>query len=204
MSARIDVRRDVGKIAGVLAALLVANLAFYLLLVYPRTSETAALESERDTFHETLKALRERTEGLRAAHKKVVEQEEALERFYGETLGTKHAKLVPAQREINVIGKEFGIDPKEVGYRYEDKVAGRVERCVISLPLEGGYTNLRQFIERVENSENFFVIDHISLSGTQEGGSKLNLSVQVATYFDAPWLVELQEARSTGRGRRRT
>ncbi len=107
------------------------------------------------------------------------------------------------EREIATIAKEFNIDPEEVRYETEQVPEGRVERFQIVLPLQGDYQNLRRFIARVENSGNFLVIDRIALSGAKEGGSQLQLNVQIGTYFDAPWLAELQRMRRPGAPGRR-
>ncbi|MGH9388283.1 MAG: GspMb/PilO family protein, partial [Vicinamibacteria bacterium] len=109
--------------------------------------------------------------------------------------GTKQSKLVEIQREIAHICQEFHIDPQEVRYKTDQVTEGRVERFVNDLPLQGDYANLRRFIERVENSRNFLLIDRVVLSGTKESGSMLSLTIEVATYFDAPWLAAPARAK---------
>jgi Tfp pilus assembly protein PilO len=196
MEPRFDARRDAKKIAVALLLALFANVLFYLLMVRPRAMEMAALKTEKDTFSTALAALNKQTGELRSAYERIVTQEQRLDRFYNEILGTKQKKLVEIQKEIASITKEFGIDPQEVHYDSDDVPEGRVERFKITLPLQGDYLNLRQFIARVENSSNFLVIDRVALSNTKEGGQVLSLSVEIGTYFDAPWLVQKKGPRS--------
>jgi len=203
MEVLLDVRRDARKIISVLLVLLVANVLFFLGLVYPRVRETASLLSEKESFESDLTAARKETEALRVDYERITSQEQGLRTFYDEILGTKQRKLVEIEREIATIAKEFNIDPEEVRYETEQVPEGRVERFQIVLPLQGDYQNLRRFIARVENSDNFLVIDRIALSGAKEGGSQLQLNVQIGTYFDAPWLAELQRVRRPGAPGRR-
>ncbi|PYT05649.1 MAG: hypothetical protein DMF49_13430 [Acidobacteria bacterium] len=199
MEPLIDLRRDARRIVTVLLVLLLANAIFYLLLVLPKVRENSALVAERASFQNDLAAARKRTEKLRAAYERIVAQEKGLDRFYNEILGTKLKKLVEIQKEITGICHDFGIEPQEMRNDTSPVPAGRVERFTSTLPLKGDYQNLRRFIARVENSENFLVIDRVTLSGTKEGGAQLQLNVDVATYFDAPWLATPQKGRRIGR-----
>lgn len=195
MPALIDVRRDARRILGVLLALLLLDCLFFAIFVYPKVKETTALRAEKDSFTSVLSDTKQHTEALGASLERVRAQEKGLESFYGEILGTKQAKMVEIEREISKIATEFRIDPREVRYDTEELPEGHVERFLIQLPLQGDYQNLRSFIERVERSQNFLVIDRVVLSGTKEGGVLLQLNVDVATYFNAPWLLKGSRSR---------
>ena len=69
------------------------------------------------------------------------------------------------------------------------------------VPLEGGYQNLRSFIQAVESSEQFIVVERVQLGRSNEGGVMLQLNITLATYFDAP---ELRKQRGETRAPRRT
>ena len=198
-----DLRRNARAILGVLLAVLVANTFFYLFVVAQRVKDTASLESERDSFQADLKAAQGRRDDLKKKRDQIRSNEEGLRSFYEEILGTRQTKMVEVEREIAEIGKDFGIAPQEMRFSNEEQPQGRVERFVMHLPLVGDYADLRRFIEKVEQSKNFLVIDRIGLSGTKEGGAMLQLTVDVATYFDAPWLATGRKLPRTGTGIRR-
>jgi hypothetical protein len=65
-----------------------------------------------------------------------------------------------------------------------------------SFPLTAGYENLRQFLARLEEIDQFLIVRQVALGGGQEGGRLLQLSVDVETYFNAP---ELRRAYETDR-----
>jgi Tfp pilus assembly protein PilO len=55
-----------------------------------------------------------------------------------------------------------------------------------SFPLSGGYENLRTFLARLEALDQFLIVREVALRGGREGGTALELSVNVETYFNAP------------------
>ena len=199
MTLRLDLRRDGRVIVTTLLLALLANLGAYLFLVLPRERETEALRSERDNFEADFTAAKKRADSVRAAFEHISGAEKGLDTFYNDLLGTKQKKMVEIQREITKICQQFSIEPTEVHNDTQELIDMRVERFTFSLPLQGDYQNLRQFINRVESSDNFLLVESVSLSGTKEGGSQLALKVVVATYFDAPWLVNKKRG-ATRRG----
>ena len=52
----------------------------------------------------------------------------------------------------------------------------------ISTAVEGDYDSLVQFLNKLEHSDNFYVLDGLSLNSTT-GGGKLRLNLQLRTYF---------------------
>ena len=56
----------------------------------------------------------------------------------------------------------------------------------MTVPLEGGYANLRRFLQAVEVSDKFLVVERVALGEGKRGGAMLQLSITLATYFDAP------------------
>ena len=67
----------------------------------------------------------------------------------------------------------------------------------ISVPLEGGYANLRKFLQAVEGSDKFLVVERVALARGKQGGRMLDLNISLATYFMAsPELVRRKRERS--------
>ena len=51
----------------------------------------------------------------------------------------------------------------------------------ISTAIEGDYDSLIQFLDKLEHSENFYVLDSLALASSTAG--KLRLNLQLRTYF---------------------
>jgi Tfp pilus assembly protein PilO len=100
------------------------------------------------------------------------------------------------------LASRFGINLEHVQYEPPDPdQTGKegLERFGMKVPLKGGYTNLRKFLQAVEASDEFLVIEQVGLEGGPAGQQGLELSITLATYFDAP---ELRTQPAPRRGAR--
>ena len=98
-------------------------------------------------------------------------------------LSTKEKRLISFQREIREIAKKFNINLESISYPRETYPKDKVTKLSAVMPLTGSYENLRSFIDTIEKSENFIVIEAIQLTNSREGGVILNLNIMLSTYF---------------------
>ena len=94
---------------------------------------------------------------------------------------------------------QFRIDPDSIDYRPAKVEGTDLTRFQITIPLVGGYPNLRQFINELESSERLFIIDSVELTGARGGGVMLSLTIRISTYFRAPQPPASQVAGRAGR-----
>lgn len=196
---RFDLRQDAWRIGLVLAALLVVNAAFYLFLNRPRLRALGALQSGRDTVRTSLRAATKRCEAMKDLIHHYDEESARLDAFFNDTIGTQIERMTAIQKEIRRIATEFRIDPDTIDYTPVDVEGSDLTRFQITIPLTGGYPNLRQFVDRIETSKHLLLVDSIELSGSREGGAMLSLSIRIATYFKTPELGEAGAVRPAAR-----
>ena len=183
---RFDLRQDLWRVVVVLAALLLLNLGFYLFLNLPRLRALGNLTTGRDAARRAL-AVTEKTCGmLRDAVATYDQESRRLEEFYNVRLGTQVERMTVIQKEIREIAAEFKVDPDSIDYNPSDIEGTNVTRFQITIPLVGGYPNLRQFVNRIETSQRLFVVDSIELAGSREGGQMLSLTIRMSTFFLTP------------------
>ncbi len=65
-----------------------------------------------------------------------------------------------------------------------------LERFAMVVPLQGGYANLRHFIQAVESSDKFLVVERVAIDRAKDGGVLLQMNITLATYFDASGLLD--------------
>jgi len=182
---RFDVREASGKIFLLLAAMLVANAAVSVLLVRPKVAryrELTDLSSPQLTVVKVREKEIVQTEEYRAALEKARDD---MKRLAGEVLSTRQRRMIGVQLEIAKLEREFGIAGDRVKYENEALDNGALERFAIVVPLAGGYSNLRKFIQAVESSKNFLVIERVAL-GSDKASDIIELDITLATYFIAP------------------
>jgi Tfp pilus assembly protein PilO len=182
---RFDVRESSGRIFLVLLAALVVNVAVSVMLVRPKLVRYAELTDQSSPQHQIIKAREKEVlekEGYRAELEKARDD---MKRLAGDVLSTRQRRMIGVQLEIAKLVREFGISLDRVKYENEILDNGALERFASVIPLAGGYSNLRKFIQAVESSDNFLVVERVVL-GTGKSNDVVELNITLATYFIAP------------------
>jgi Tfp pilus assembly protein PilO len=182
----LDLRDDFWRVAGVLAALLLLNAGFYLFFNLPRLRDLDSLKSGGDAAGQALAGSTTRCQTMRDLVARYDEETGHLDDFYANRLGTQASRMTSIQKEIRSIASEFRIDPEAIDYSPEEVEGTDLIRFQISIPLVGGYPNLRNFINRIESSDHLLIVDSVELTGAREGGAMLSLTIRISTYFRSP------------------
>lgn len=198
---QFDVRGNGRQAAIALAIGLVLNAGAYLFLVRPHVRQAHQLEDESEP---RLRQIKDREAAVAAKEKFVQAVETAskdLTSLRQDVLSTKRQRMIAVQLEVAELATEFGINLERVQYEGPDPdqtAKEGLERFGMKVPLRGGYTNLRKFLQAVEASDEFLVIEQVALEGGPAGQQGLELAITLATYFDAPEL-RVQPAPRGGR-----
>lgn len=198
---RFDIRQAGPRIALALGVLAAINLAFYLLYVRPVVKEYATLRGA-ESGPELIDERREQVETREAFLGGLKKAEDDLRYLRREVLSTRAERMVDVQTELDALARQFGIDLESVNYNNEILEDERLDRFVITVPLEGGYSALRRFLQSVEDSSRFLLVERVALGKGKEGGVLLQLNITLATYFNAPEDMLKPKAQPTGRRRR--
>jgi Tfp pilus assembly protein PilO len=183
---RFDIRQAGKPILLVMAALLVANVGAFALLVRPAVNKVRALEAGNEPELQALRQRREAVETLEQYFNGLERAEADLAALRADVLSTRDARMVDVQQEVERLCGEFRIDLDSATYDNDLLPEEELDRFAMEVPLEGGYANLRQFLQAVENSTNFLVVERVALGEGKEGGVMLQLNITLAVYFDMP------------------
>jgi Tfp pilus assembly protein PilO len=195
---RFDLREDLWRIAAVLGALLLLNLGFYVLLNRPRLQALADLTAGRDAVRQELAARSGDCRAMSDLIARYDDESAKLRDFFERRLGTQIETMTSIQKEIREIAMQFRIDPESIDYRPAKMEGTDLTRFQITIPLVGGYPNLRHFINKLESSDRLFIIDSVELTGARGGGAAmLSLTIRISTFFRAP---QAPEDRVAARG----
>lgn len=183
--ARFDIREASGRIALVLGALLVANAAVSVLLVRPKVVQYRQLTDESSPQLQVVKTREKQVEAKEAYVASMNKARDDMKRLAVDVLSTRQRRMIDVQLEVAKLVREFGIAFDRVQYENEILDNGAIERFGTVVPLNGGYTSLRKFIQAVESSGNFLVIERVVL-GAGRSADVIELNITLATYFIAP------------------
>jgi Tfp pilus assembly protein PilO len=182
---RFDIREASGIVFVVLGALFLANVVVSVVFVRPKVVKYRQLT---DLSSPQLQVVRTREKEVteKEEYRKALEKaRDEMKRLAGDVLSTRQRRMIGVQLEINKLARSFGIASDQVHYENESVDNGALERFGSVVPLAGGYADLRKFIQAVESSDNFLVIERVAL-GSGKSPEVLDLNITLATYFIAP------------------
>jgi len=187
---RFDLRQDIWRVVALLGTLLLLNAGFYAFLNLPRLRALSDLATGRDEGRRAVADITRSCQSMQDLVDRYDQESGRLDQFYTDRLGTQLERMTRIQQGLRAIATEFRVDPESIDYTTNDIEGSDLIRFQVTLPLVGGYPNLRHFIDRVETAPFLAVIDSIELAGSREGGAMLSLTIRISTYFRGPGVVK--------------
>lgn len=171
-------KRVVAIFLGLLLALDVA-LGVFLWRTSRQTPEEARAEVDRLTLQAKLRrAELARGEKIRVSLPQVGRD---CDKFYQSAFLDKVSGYSALESDLSSIANKAGLHISGTNYK-ETEVKNRgVTLISISTGVEGSYPSIIQFIDGLEQSKNFYLLNNLSLASDKAGEIKLQLELR--TYF---------------------
>lgn len=83
--------------------------------------------------------------------------------------------------DLGDLSRSAGLRSDSISFHQHSPDARGLVQVDISTAIEGDYDSLVQFLNKLEHSDNFYVLDSLALASSTAG--KLRLNVQLRTYF---------------------
>ena len=83
--------------------------------------------------------------------------------------------------DLGDLSRAAGLRADAISFHQHSPDARGLMQVDITTAVEGDYEGLIQFLNKLEHSENFYVLDSLALASSSQG--KLRLNVQLRTYF---------------------
>jgi Tfp pilus assembly protein PilO len=83
--------------------------------------------------------------------------------------------------DLGGLSRSAGLRSDTISFHQHPADARGLMQVDISTAVEGDYESLVQFLDKLEHSDNFYVLDSLALASSSLG--KLRLNVQLRTYF---------------------
>jgi hypothetical protein len=169
----------------VLGVLLAANTVFFFTYRVRYENRLSALDARLDEKKAQLDAARRArvvAEQQLAGYRKV---EKDVRQIYETEWSTQQQRLTAMIREVMRLAAASQLTPKS--YSFDRAVTKGVKasrnavQVGVGFAIEGSYQQVRRLINLLELSDQFVIIDRISLSS--ESGDKLNMTIHVKTLF---------------------
>jgi Tfp pilus assembly protein PilO len=166
-----------------LVILLVVNAAVFAVYTLPRTLQERSVSARDATLRADVAREREVVAQLRRRAETLKANTRDRERFYSEIVGDRGRDLVATIEEVEKMAVDLGLKPQTRAWEHSRLHELPVVRTVIRMPLRGTYAQLVAFLDRVERSKRFLIVEQVSLKEGSDGQG--DLLVAVGTYFRA-------------------
>jgi Tfp pilus assembly protein PilO len=164
------------------ALTLVLALDAVLLMVNWRTAAAPhAPQNELvrlQTQHKLLDADVRRAQKIRELLPAVQKQSDE---FFRQQLRETSSGYSSIEADLGAIARDAGLHTGAITFRQKEVANRSVTEIEVVAVVEGDYPSLVKFINGLERSQNFYVLDSLSLASSTGGSLRLNL--QLRTYF---------------------
>ena len=158
------------------ALLLMANAVFFAAFTWPRLNSAHRAEIRAKEVSTRRAALEKVWSQVTARKALLARNRQDIESLSRDHLKYRGEDLFGAQREIEKLARDAGLKPRKSAY-FISKVRGTdLVRCEVTLPLDGSYANLADFLARIESAKRFIVVDQMALA-QEEDGARMNLKL---------------------------
>ena len=167
----------------VLMGLLFLNLPVYFFLVRTVVEAANGEAARREQMRLQLSRRTATLNAIREIARQFNESHLHYQRFTDEFLFPKEKMASELLQELDQISAEAGLTRNRVGYRLDQEPVFGLQRMTITLPIEGSYANIRNFLNMLETHEKFIMIDSMALISEREGTGTIRLDVNLSTLF---------------------
>jgi Tfp pilus assembly protein PilO len=160
----------------------VANGLIYASLTYRLATKQERLTRSHTSLTESVATTRQNLQGLESERARIARNEETADRFFSEVVLPREPGLTDAITELDRLAEESGVERGATTFDYHDLEIGLVQASA-SMPLVGSYFDLAGFINRLERSQRFFLVQEIGLRRTSRDDDDVELNCDVSFFL---------------------
>lgn len=167
-----------------LLTVLLLNGALFAGVTHRLANKQERLAAELERLQAELEDKRKELSVLSESEERASRNAEAVRKFWNDVVQERVPGLTEAWDEIDRLASETNVTRGRTGYDREILDVG-LEQIKATMPVEGDYFDLVRFINRLERSERFFLVEQIALSQREQGESTIQLDCRI-TFFLKP------------------
>lgn len=172
--------------AGLLGAIGVINLLFFLILYRPARSEYYRLQDSIQRLRHEVELHRQSTERLERLNAQLETSEQDRRRLFSAHFIERKIGFSQIIPELEEMAVRAGVKKPRVEYHIDEIPQYGLYSVKIGIPVQGGYFNIINFIKEIENSDTLFIINAIDVRGNSavmQGATEMSLSLSLETFF---------------------
>jgi len=167
-----NARRLLVSIAIVLLLLCAASVA---VLLSPVGRGRSARQQEYTQLREEYQSKLRENGPARDIDQRLVEARKQTDQFLEDRIPSHYSEIADV---LGKLANENHVQVSAIHYDSKDTDIPGLQQINIGTQVTGDYNNQMRFINSLERSKSFFVIDNISLAGSETGGVRLDLKLE--------------------------
>ena len=165
-----------------LAILLLVNAVVFAGITYRLGNKQDRLLANQKQLSEEIAQKTAALEQLTTAEGRVAENASAVTEFWTDTVDARVPGLTEAWEEIDRLANETNVVKSRTGYD-RDLLDVGLEQITATMPVEGNYFDLVRFINRLERSPRFFLVEEVRLSQRESDDTTIRLDCSISFYL---------------------
>lgn len=165
-----------------LAFLLVADVALLLWTWQERESNPRSQAAQLEQLRQHHRALGGDVQLAASIRNGLPEVERQCDRFLKEQLLPLSTAYSAVVEDLNRMTAQTGLSAKGVQYKQKELASRGVAEVQVNAIVEGSYANLVRFINELERSRQFYLLEELALVESSAGNA-IRLNMQLKTYF---------------------
>lgn len=169
----------------IIGAFLVANVAAAIVAFKPFGGGAEDLEREEASLQQQLSALRRRIDTDKQLVAKMQGARKDKDQFLAKYVTDESVAASTLVDELSRIAAEAGVRPLPANY-VEQEIEGSDTFKIFTITegCEGNYASLAKYINLVDKSPKFLIIESLDTSAPQQNGGLLNVRLKIDTFVN--------------------
>lgn len=170
-----DLRGTRRSVTVALATMALVDVAAIVLYFSPLIGSEASRQAHLQQLWQELQQKTHEVTPLRGLDKKIPVAQHEIQGFYKERFPAQDSDISDS---LGKLANENGVKIATAKYSMKDPEALGLQRVQIDADLSGDYLHLVQFINSMERSPTFFLVDSVQLGGEQNGIVRLQMRME--------------------------
>jgi Tfp pilus assembly protein PilO len=170
-----DLRETRRKVKIALATLALVDVAAILIYFSPLIGSETGRQAHLQQLWQELQQKTREVVPLRGLDQKIPVAQKQIEQFYKQRFPAQDSDI---SDNLGKLANESGVKIASVKYAMKDPEEMGLQRVEIEADLDGGYLQLVRFINSLERSQTFFLVNSVQLGGEQAGVVRLQMKME--------------------------
>ncbi len=170
-----DLRETRRKLKIAMIAMLCVDAVAAILLLSPLAGSGESRHQEMQQLTAEQRQKTRQVEPLRGLDKKVVVARQEIDTFYQDRLPARESAI---SDELGKLASQNGVRIGQAKYDSQDVDSVGLTPVYIEVTCQGDYLHLVRFINALERSKTFFIVNSVVLGDAQGGAVKLQMKLE--------------------------